>query len=184
MQASTGQMTAPALEALLMSGALAGPWVLDPAKSSVALFNKNILGLVKVNGVFREVGGTGTVSPDGQVSGRITVTAASVDTGNARRDKHLRSADFFDTDSHPDIIFTVDSIRPSGQGMTVSGALTVRDQTRRLSFEAAASSQGDAEVWLDAEVPVNRADYGLTWTLLGLTTMHNTLTIHAVFTRR
>jgi polyisoprenoid-binding protein YceI len=183
MQASTGQMTAPALEALLTSGALAGTWILDPGQSSVRLFNKSIAGLVKVNGVFREVGGTGTVSPDGQVSGTITVAAASVDTGNARRDKHLRSADFFDTASHPDITFAVDGIRPSGHGATVSGALTVRDQTRRLSFEAAASAHGDSEVWLDAEVHVNRADYGLTWTLLGLTTMHNTLTIHAVFTR-
>ena len=42
---------------------------------------------------------------------------------------------------------------------------------------------GDGEVWLDAEVHVNRADFGLTWNLLGMSSLHNTLTIHAVFTR-
>jgi len=66
----------------------------------------------------------------------------------------------------------------------VTGALTVRDRTRTLSFAAAASAQGDGEIWLDAEVHVNRADFGLTWNQLGMTSMNNTLTIHAVFARR
>jgi polyisoprenoid-binding protein YceI len=66
----------------------------------------------------------------------------------------------------------------------VTGALTVRDLTRPLSCDAAASGQGDREIWLDAEVVINRADFGLTWNLLGMASMNNTLTIHAVFTRR
>jgi polyisoprenoid-binding protein YceI len=142
------------------------------------------MGLVPVNGVFRQVSGNGTVSPDGQVSGTLTVAAASIDTNNTRRDTHLRSNDFFDSDNHPDITFTADGIRPSGQGVAVSGALTVRGRTQPLSFDAAASVQADGEVWLDAEVHINRADFGLTWNLLGTVSMHNTLTIHAVFTRR
>jgi polyisoprenoid-binding protein YceI len=112
------------------------------------------------------------------------VATASIDTNNPRRDAHLRSADFFDSANHPDITFTADGIRPAAQGVTVSGALTVRDRTRPLSFAAAVSVQGDGAVWLDAEVPLNRADFGLTWNLLGLVAMHNTLTIHATFTRR
>jgi polyisoprenoid-binding protein YceI len=66
----------------------------------------------------------------------------------------------------------------------VTGALTVRGRTRPLSFAAAVSLRDDAEICLDAEVPVNRADFGLTWNQLGLVSMNNTLTIHAVFTRR
>jgi polyisoprenoid-binding protein YceI len=66
----------------------------------------------------------------------------------------------------------------------VTGALTVRGRTRPLSFDAAAAVHGDGEVWLDAEVQVNRADFGLTWNLMGMASMHNTLTIHSVFTRR
>jgi polyisoprenoid-binding protein YceI len=184
MQAPSGQVTAPALEALLTGGALAGGWALDPGQSSIRLKNRSMWGLVPVTGVFREVSGSGTISPDGEVSGTITVAAASIDTRNARRDKHLRSADFFDAARHPDITFTADGIRAAGQGAAVAGALTVRGRTRPLSFEAAASVQGDGEIWLDAEVHVNRGDFGLTWNLLGLVSMHSTLTIHAVFTRR
>ena len=87
-------------------------------------------GLAPVKGVFRQASGQGTVSPAGDVSGTITVGAASIDTKNKKRDTHLRSADFFDSDTYPDITFTVDQARPSGQGVTVSGSLTVRDLTR------------------------------------------------------
>ena len=183
MQAPSGQVTVPVVRALLQEGALAGTWALDPGRSGIRLKSK-VMGLISVNGVFREVGGNGTVSPDGQVSGTVTIAAASIDTRQTRRDTHLRSADFFDTGNYPDITFTADSARPSGQGVAVTGALTVRGRTRPLSFEAAASVQGDVEIWLDAEVPINRADFGLTWNLMGMISMTNTLTIHAVFTRR
>jgi polyisoprenoid-binding protein YceI len=184
MQAPSGQMTAPQLEALFTDGVLAGEWALDPVKSSVRLKSRSMRGLVRVTGVFREVSGNGTVRPDGTVSGTLTVAAASIDTKNTRRDSHLRSADFFDSGHHRDITFTGDGIRPSGQGVAVTGTLTVRDCRRPLSFDAAATVPGDGEIWLDAEVPINRADFGLTWNRLGMTSMHNTLTIHAVFTRR
>ena len=184
MQATSGQITAPALEALLKGGTLAGEWVLDPGKSSIRLKNKSMWGLVPVNGVFGELSGSGTVSPDGEVSGTLTVAAASIDTKNARRDKHLRSADFFDSANNPDITFTMDGIRPSGQAVAVTGALTVRDRTQPLTFDAATSVRGDGEIWLDAEVRLDQADFGLTWNLMGTVSWHNTLTIHAVFTRR
>ena len=184
MQASSGQMTAAPVQALLMGGALAGEWVLDPRKSSIRLKSSSMRGLARVNGVFREVSGNGTVFPDGEVSGTVTVAAASIDTKNIRRDTHLRSADFFDSGNNPDITFIADGIRPSGQGVAVTGALTVRDRTRPLSFDVAASVQGDGEIWLDAGVHINRADFGLTWNLMSMVSMDNTLTIHAVFTRR
>jgi polyisoprenoid-binding protein YceI len=184
MQAPSGQMTAPALQALLKDGALAGQWVLDPRTSTIRLKSK-VMGLAAVNGVFRQISGNGTVSPDGEVSGTVTVAAASIDTNNTRRDTHLRSTDFFDSGNYPDITFTADGIRPSGQGVAVTGALTVRGRTRPLSFDAAASARGDGdEIWLDAQVHINRADFGLTWNLMGMASMNNTLTIHAVFTRR
>jgi polyisoprenoid-binding protein YceI len=184
MQASSGQMTAPTLQALLQDRALAGEWVLDPGRSSVRLKNRSMAGLARVNGVFRQVSGSGTISADGAVSGTLEVAAASVDTSNTRRDTHLRSADFFDTGNHPDITFTAEAIRPSGQGVAVTGALTVRGNTRPLSFDATASAQGDGEVSVDAEVIINRADFGLTWNRMGLVSMNNTLTVHAVFTKR
>lgn len=175
-------MTVPALVDLVKGGTLAGEWVLDPTTSSVRLKSK-VFGLLPVNGVFSEVSGSGTVSPDGKATGTLQVGAASVSTRNTRRDTHLRSADFFDSDNHPEITFTADDIRPSAKGVAVSGALTIRDRTRPLSFDAAASVAGDGEIWLDAETRVNRADFGLTWNQLGMVGQVSTLTIHAVFTR-
>ena len=175
-------MTAPALLDLVKGGTLTGEWVLDPRNSSVRVKSKS-MGLITVQGVFREVSGSGTVSPDGKATGTLLVAAASIDTQNTRRDTHLRSADFFDSDNHPDISFTADDIRPSGQGVAVTGALTIRGRTRPMSFDATASAPGDGEVCLDAEVRVNRADFGITWNVLGMVSQVSTLTVHAVFTR-
>ena len=165
--------------ALRQDGVLAGDWMLDPGASTVGLRSTVRPGL-PVRGVFREVSGSGTVRPDGLVSGTLTVAAGSVDTGNARRDRHLRSADFFDSGRYPDIMFTADRVAETGQ---VDGVLTVRGRTRALSFPAAAFSAADGTVGLDAEVVINRGDFGLTWNWLGLMAMQATITVHAVFTR-
>jgi len=182
MQALSGHPTAPEVRALLADGALAGEWALEPRESSIRLKSK-VMGLIPVNGVFREVSGNGAVAADGKVSGTVTVAAASIDTKNTRRDAHLRSADFFDSGNHPDITFTADDIQPSGRGVAVTGMLTVRGRTRPLSFDAAASVRADGGIRVDAEVHVNRADFGLTWNRMGMISVTNTLTIHAVFTR-
>lgn len=183
MQATSEQMTGPVLRALLEDGALAGDWVLDPGRSSVRLKTK-VLGVLSVKGVFHEVSGHGTVSPDGEVSGTLAVVAASIDTKTSRRDTHLRSAEIFDTGNHPHITFTVDGIRPSGEGVAVTGALTVRGRTQPLSFDAVARIPGDGEIWLDGQARISRADFGLGWKGDGIASTTSTLTIHAVFARR
>jgi polyisoprenoid-binding protein YceI len=183
MPASSGQLATAAWQARLKDGSLAGEWTLDPHQSSIRLTSK-AMGLVRVTGVFGEVSGTATVGPDGKISGTVTVSAASIDTGNSRRDTHLRSADFFDSDNHPDLTFSTGTgtVRLSGPGATVTGALTVRGVTRPLSFDAVVAGRGDGEVGLDAEVRINRADFGLSWNVLGLASMMATVTIHATFT--
>jgi polyisoprenoid-binding protein YceI len=185
--ASTQPAAAPALAELMKDAALAGHWTLDPDRSSVSLHSKSIGGLVRVNGVFRQVTGEGSVSPAGEAGGTITVAAATVDTKNVKRDTHLRSADFFDSDNYPDITFTAEGVRlsgPSDPAVTVTGTLSVRDRTRPLTFGATAAVQDNGEVWLDAQVGINRADFGLTWNRLGLVGTDNMIKVHAVFTRR
>ena len=181
--APTGQVTASAVQAMLKDGTLAGSWTLDGSRSTIGLRSKSMWGLAPVKGVFRQVSGEGSVLPEGQVSGTITVAAASIDTKNKKRDTHLRSAEFFDSDNHPQITVSASAFAPSSQGVTVTGTLTVRDQTRPLSFDATVSAVDGDEVWLDAEIEVNRADFGLTWNQMGMASMHNTITVHAVFTR-
>ena len=179
----SGQTTSSALQELLRDGKLAGSWALDAARSEIGLKSKSIWGLVTVKGVFREVTGTGTVSAAGDATGTVTVAARSIDTKNKKRDEHLRSADFFDVARTPDITFAAEQVTPSAEGVTVSGALTVRDRSRPVSFAARVSGD-EAQVVLDGETEVNRADFGLTWNQLGMTSMNNTITVHAVFTRQ
>jgi polyisoprenoid-binding protein YceI len=176
------QQATSALQAQLASGALAGNWTLDSARSTVTLRSKSMWGLAPVKGTFREVSGRGTVSAAGQVGGRIEVGAASIDTGLARRDTHLRSADFFLSDKYPVITFDLDRLTVSGDGVNADGTLTVRERSQRLTFPATVTV-ADGEVVLDATLRVNRADFGLTWNQLGMASSQNTLTIHAVFTR-
>jgi len=181
--ASPEQLASPALEALLRDGTLTGSWTLNPARSEVRLNTRHTWGLLPLKGVFSEVAGSGTVAADGNVTGVLTVGAGSVDTKNKQRDKHLRSADFFDAANHRELSFAVDAVTPAGPGVRVTGSLTIRDRTRPVSFDAKVS-RAAAEVWLDAEVPVNRADFGLTWNWMGIAAMDSTIAVHAVFTRQ
>lgn len=182
--APSGQLTTSALQTLLQGATLAGNWTLDESKSTVGLKSKSVWGLVPVKGVFRQITGNGTLSPAGEVSGTISVAAESIDTKNKKRDTHLRSADFFDSGTHPHITFTVDQVSPASEGITVAGRLTVHGRTMPVSFPATVSVLGDDEAQLDAEVQVNRADFGLTWNKMGMTSMINTITVHAVFGKR
>jgi len=171
------------MQALLADGKLAGGWTLDGAKSSVRLRSKSVWGLAKVNGVFGQVTGAAVISAAGEATGTITVAAASIDTGVKKRDDHLRSADFFDAAKYPDITFSAASVTLSGDNATVAGTLTVRDQTRPVTISGAVSANGTDEISLDAELPVNRSQYGLSFNQLGMMSMDNIIAIHAVFAR-
>jgi polyisoprenoid-binding protein YceI len=170
-------------EALLADGKLAGAWTLDGAKSSVGLRTKSVWGLVKVNGVFGQVSGAAVISAAGEATGTITVAAASIDTGVKKRDDHLRSADFFDAAKYPDITFSATSVTLSGENATVAGTLTVRDQTKPVTVGGAVSANGTGEISLDAELPVNRGQYGMSFNQLGMMSLDNIIAIHAVFAK-
>jgi polyisoprenoid-binding protein YceI len=178
-----GQPATPALQALAGDGTLTGSWNLDPARSEVRLATRHTWGLRPLHGVFRQVTGNGTVTAAGHVTGTLTAAAGSIDTNNKMRDKDLRSAKVFDAASHPDITYTADAVQPASGGVRVTGSLTVRGRTRPLSFDAKVSATA-GEVRLDAEVPVNRADFGLTYSPMRMAPMNNTIVIHAVFTRQ
>lgn len=181
-------MTTPAdqgtgLTEQLANGSLAGAWKLDPARSTATLKSRSMWGLVPVKGAFREIEGEATVSPTGEVTGSLALRTALLDTKIAKRDEHLRSDHFFSSDRYPAITFTVDKIEPAGQRVTVSGTLTVRDQSLLLSFPASPSQAGDGEVALDATVQVDRSGFGLTYNQMNMISTQNTITVHAVFTR-
>ena len=181
--ATPEQLTPAALQALLQDGKLAGSWTLDPARTEVLLETRHTWGLRPLQGVFRQVSGSGTVTAAGDATGIITVNAESIDTKNAQRDKHLRSGDFFDIEIHPEITFAAESASPVGDGVRITGTLTIRDRARPASFDAKVSV-ADGEVQLDGKLQVNRRDFGMTWNFIGIAAMDNTIAVHAVFTRQ
>lgn len=140
--------------------------------------------LVPVRGNFNEISGEATVSPSGEVSGKVVVGSASIDTRNQARDTHLKSADFFDSTNYPDIVFTVDNLVLSDGGASVTGSLQVRERVNKITTPVSISRQGDGSVELGTEVVIDRSDFGLTWNRMGMASMKNTITVHAVFARR
>jgi polyisoprenoid-binding protein YceI len=167
----------------LSAGEFAGHWILDPGRSTIALRSRSIWGMAPVKGKFTELTGDGTVSPTGEVSGTLKVAAASIDTKNKKRDSHLRSADFFDSDTHPHIVFTARTLNTSAGRLAVIGSLQVRDTTRPITVPLRVSARGSELVQLDAEIMVDRSAFGLTWNQLRMASLKNVITIRAVFTR-
>lgn len=160
-----------------------GRWTLDPARSTVVIKHKTIWGLSTVNGAFSQVSGEGEVLPDGSAHGTLKIDAASIDTKHGKRDAHLRSAEFFDIEKHPEITFTASGATPNADGTAhVIGDLTVRGVSRPLSFNAAVNPDGEA-VTLTAETAVDRAEFGLTWNQLGMIRGLATVAVSLVFTR-
>jgi polyisoprenoid-binding protein YceI len=146
-----------------------GLWQLDHTASTVAVRHKTMWGLVTVKGSFNALSGQGEVKPDGTAQGTITLDAASLDTKHTKRDKHLRSADFFDADHHPEITFAVQHAEArSDDTAQITGELTVRGISRPQSFTARVT-QADAEaVTLEAAFTVDRAEFGMGWNQLGM----------------
>lgn len=141
------------------------------------------MGARPVKGIFRNVEGGGSVSPTGEVTGRIALATGALDTNSKKRDAHLRSDDFFLSERYPAITFTLDKLAPAGEGMTVSGVLTVREQSHPISFPANVALAGDGDVVLDATVQVDRSEFGVTANRVGMLSMKNTIAIRAVFAK-
>jgi polyisoprenoid-binding protein YceI len=165
---------------------LAGPsaWALDPARSSVSLRSKTMWGLATVRGGFAELAGSAEILPGGAARGRLEIGAASLNTKNAKRDRHLASADFFNAAEHPSIVADLARATRTGDQVAVNGTLTVAGQTRPLSFTATLADVSPAAFTVRAEgVVVDRADFGLTWNQMGMLTGPSTIDVTARFTR-
>src|SRR5258708_12393324 len=148
-----------------------GLWSLDPARSTVTFRHPKFWGLVPIKGTFTKGGGEGEVLPDGTASGPLTIAAASIDTRNAKRDEHLRSADFFDTARHGSIVFTASRVSPADDGTAdVTGELTIIGVTRPLTFTARTSDTSAPAFPLPPHLLPHPTPFRLTWANPGLAT--------------
>ncbi|HEX9538281.1 MAG TPA: YceI family protein [Streptosporangiaceae bacterium] len=179
------QVLADGVTADALGRAAAGPstWSLDAAHSSAAFRHKTIWGLVTVRGTFSDLAGRAEILPDGSARGRVDIGAASLNTKNAKRDTHLKSADFFDAQAHPRIVVDVRRATRSGGSVNVSGDLTAAGITRPLDFTATVLEASADAVTLRAEVEVDRASFNMTWNQMGMLKGLATVSVVARFTR-
>jgi polyisoprenoid-binding protein YceI len=163
----------------------AGHWVLDPKQSSAQISHKTFWGLSTVRGSFSELSGEGDVAPDGSISGKLVIGAASVDTRNAKRDTHLRSADFFKADEHPTLVFTTREASFDSAGhLAVTGEFEAGGVSRPLSFTATITDATPEAATLTAEADVDRIAHGMTWNQLGMVASHTKVNVVARFTKQ
>jgi polyisoprenoid-binding protein YceI len=185
MTTADGQPQVQATGADALDSALAGPstWSLDAAQSSAAFQHKTLWGLGTVRGTFSELAGRAEILPDGSAQGRLEIAAASLNTKNAKRDKHLKSPDFFNAQAHPQIIVDVRRATRAGRTVTASGDLTAGGITRPLDFTATVVEATPDAVTLQADVEVDRASFDMTWNQMGMLRGLATVSVVARFTR-
>lgn len=149
---------------------LSGTYTLDASHSRVGFVARHAM-IAKVRGSFDEVTGSATIdgaNPSAS-SLEVTIQTASIDTRDANRDGHLRSADFFDADNNPTITFVGKGFQITDDAtVEVTGDLTIRGVTNSVTvpFEfggVAVDPFGNERVGFEGSVVVNRKDWGLTW---------------------
>ena len=144
-------------------------WNIDPSHTSLQ-FAVRHLGISTVRGRFTKVAGTlEATQGNTPVSIEATIDAASIDTAEPQRDAHLRSPDFLDAAQYPEIIFKSTSIETLGGDVyKVTGDLTIRGETRPITFEAEIASPvndpwGNLRAGATVTGKLNRKDWGLAW---------------------
>ncbi|MGL5817134.1 MAG: YceI family protein [Phycicoccus sp.] len=147
-----------------ISDLTSGAWTIDPTHTTVGFAVRHLM-VSKVRGTFEDVSGTVTVAEDTAGStAEVTVQLASVSTGTADRDNHLRSADFFDVENHPTMTFRSTSF----DGTTLRGDLSIKGVTKPVELDVefgglATDLYGNDKAAFEATGEIDRTEWGLTW---------------------
>jgi polyisoprenoid-binding protein YceI len=148
-------------------------WTIDPVHSSVEFAVRHLM-ITTVKGRFTDVQGTVVLDEEdpARSAAEIAIAVASIDTREAQRDAHLRSADFFEADRYPTITFRSTQLRDaSGDGFQLVGDLTLRGVTREVALDVTSEGRsgdpwGGSRAGFSATTKIKRSDYGLTWNQL------------------
>ena len=150
-----------------LPGYLAGTWTVDPTHSEVSFTIRHLM-VSKVRGRFGKFDAE-IVTAEDPVASSVTasVDLSSIDTGNADRDAHVRSADFFDVDKHETMTYRSTAIRPDGDDFIVEGELTLRGVTKEVPLKLEVNGFqpetpfGDTRVGFSASGEIKRGDFGI-----------------------
>jgi polyisoprenoid-binding protein YceI len=146
-------------------------WTIDPAHSSIEFAVRHMM-FTKIRGRFKEFSGTiSCLDESNPTKAKVeaTIDVASIDTGDANRDAHLRSAEFLDVEHYPSITFTSKRIDKKAEDQfNMVGDLTIRGITREITLDTTYNGRG-TNPWgkevagFSASSTLNRRDFGLTW---------------------
>lgn len=145
-------------------------WVIDPAHSSAEFAVRHMM-ISTVRGRFNDLEGEIAFDPDdlGSSSVNAAIDTASIVTGDDKRDAHLRSGDFFQSDDYPKMTFESTKIEKAGDDRySVTGNLTIRDVTHEVTLDVKFLGQildafGSQRVGFEARGQINREKFNLTW---------------------
>lgn len=146
-----------------------GTWQIDPTHTTIGFSVRHAM-IAKVRGRFTDFAGSFTLNGDDPAnsSAQLTVLLTSVDTQNDDRDNHLRSAEFFDVETFPEMTFISTGVEAKGSDFVVTGDLSVHGVTKSVpvKFELVGISQdpwGNTRIGFEGEAEINRRDFGLEW---------------------
>jgi polyisoprenoid-binding protein YceI len=159
MSTATIPVAAPA------AGLATGTWRLDPARSSVEFHARHFYGLMTVKGRFDRYEGTLDLSDHPAVE--LVIEADSLDTNVKQRDKHLRSADFFDVANHPQVRFEADDATLSGDKLKVRGLLYTAGKQIPVDVDATVTPDSD-EFAIEASAIADHRKLGMLWSPMGI----------------
>ena len=146
-----------------------GDYAVDVSHSRLGFSARHAM-VTTVRGDFTDFDGTAHVDVETPASSSVSLTirTASINTASADRDGHLRSGDFFDTETHPEITFVSTEVERDGTDWTITGDLTIKGITRSVTipFEengTAVDPFGNTRVGFEGATTINRKDWDLTW---------------------
>ena len=172
------------LETLLNDPEMTGVWKLVADRSAITFRIRNMWGLVNVKGRFTELSGDGQLTGNGAVFGRLDISTASLDTGIARRDRHLRSADFFDVDRFAEISVVVTAVHPTeGKAADLRASCTVKGITEPLPMPVTIAEFDDGSIQISGETQIDRSTFDLGWNKFGMIAPVATAAARVVFVR-
>ena len=168
---------------------MATTWTLDPTHSELQFKVKHLM-ITNVTGTFKNFDlSVETDSADFKKANKIEFTADinSIDTNNEQRDTHLKSADFFDADSHPQLKFTSNQYTVNGDEGTLEGDLSIRGVVKPVKLKVekggiVVDGYGQTKAGFTVEGKISRKEFGLTWnavTEAGSVVVSDDIKIHA-----
>ncbi|MDO4898146.1 MAG: YceI family protein [Rothia sp. (in: high G+C Gram-positive bacteria)] len=151
-----------------MAELTAGTWNFDSAHSEIG-FTVRHAGITKVHGIFEEATAQLTIAENiADSTVEATVQTSSINTGNADRDGHLKSGDFFGVEEQAAMTFTSTSFELDGEDLTITGDLTIKGETRPVTFTgefagAVVDAFGTTRAGASVTATISRKHFGMTW---------------------